>query len=190
MKRNLIRPQERSFFAVGCRDDRPIVDSGSVVSTCPVDYATSVLTEKVHNSVHLESVLGEPLQKFVIKRNVLFTKRTGSTMDVNFEVTDTKRAVLSVHEGCGNGSMIVFTPDGRGKIFNDKKCIQQVQQIMETTPGFDIVYDRGAYVLDVDVNDGVYVEDVREILRMTLELVFFGFSYRVLGTSFELSTEG
>ena len=29
------------LFAVGCRDDRPIVDSGSVVSTCPVDYATS-----------------------------------------------------------------------------------------------------------------------------------------------------
>ena len=32
---------------------------------------------------------------------------------------------------------------------------------METTPGFDIVYDRGAYVLDVDVNDGVYVNDER-----------------------------
>ena len=35
------------LFAVGCRDDRPIVDSGSVVSTCPVDHATSVPTEKV-----------------------------------------------------------------------------------------------------------------------------------------------
>ena len=34
------------LFAVGCRDDRPIVDPGSVVSTCPVDYATSVPTEK------------------------------------------------------------------------------------------------------------------------------------------------
>ena len=34
------------LFAVGCRDDRPIVDSGSVVSTCPVDYVTSVPTEK------------------------------------------------------------------------------------------------------------------------------------------------
>ena len=30
---------------------------------------------------------------------------------------------------------------------------------METTPGFDIVCDRGAFVLDVDVNDGVYVHD-------------------------------
>ena len=52
-------------------------------------------------------------------------------MNVNFEVTDTKRAILSVHEGCGNGSMIVFTPDGKGKIVNDTKCIEH-----------DIVYDR------------------------------------------------
>ena len=29
----------------------------------------------------------------------LFTNRTGSTMNVNFEVTDTKGAILSVHEG-------------------------------------------------------------------------------------------
>ena len=34
------------LFAVGCRDGRPIVDSGSVVSTCPMDYATSVPTKK------------------------------------------------------------------------------------------------------------------------------------------------
>ena len=27
------------------------------------------------------------------------TNRTGSTMSVNFEVTDTKRAILSVREG-------------------------------------------------------------------------------------------
>ena len=41
------------LFAVGCRDDRPIVDSGSVVSTCPVDCATSVSTEKVNYSINL-----------------------------------------------------------------------------------------------------------------------------------------
>ena len=48
---------------------------------------------------------GESLQHYGIKRNVLFTNRTGSTMNVKFEVTDTQRAILSVHEGCGNGSM-------------------------------------------------------------------------------------
>ena len=46
---------------------------GSVVSTCPVDYATSVPTEKVQYSMHLESVLGESLQHYGIKRNVPFT---------------------------------------------------------------------------------------------------------------------
>ena len=96
-----------------------------------------------------------------IKRNVPFTNRTGSTMNVNFEVTDTKRAILFVHKGCGNGSMIVFTPDGKGKIVNDTACFEQVKQIMAGTPGFDIVYDRGADVLDVDVNDGFYVNDER-----------------------------
>ena len=80
-------------------------------------------------------------------------------MNVNFEVTYTKRAILSVHEGCGNGSMIVFTPDGQGEVVNDTKCIDQVKQIMASTQGFDIVYDRGDYVSDVDVNDGVYVND-------------------------------
>ena len=69
------------------------------MSTCPVDYATSVPTEKVHYSMNLESVLGESLQHYGIKRNVLFTNRNGSTMNVNFEVTDTERAILSVHKG-------------------------------------------------------------------------------------------
>ena len=62
-------------FAVGCRDDRPIVDSGSVVSTCPVDYVTSVPTEKVQYSMNLGSVLGESLQHYDIKRDVLFHQR-------------------------------------------------------------------------------------------------------------------
>ena len=85
-------------------------------------------------------------------------------MNVNFEVTDTKRVILSVHKGCGNGSMIVFTPYGKGNIVNDTKCID-VKQIMASTPGLDIVYDRRAYVLDVDVNDGLYVNDERRKLE-------------------------
>ena len=108
------------LFALGCRDDRPIVDSGSVVSTCPVDYATSVPTEKVQHSMNLESVLGESLQHYDIQRNVPFTNRSGSSMNVKFEVADTKRAILSVHKGCGNGSMIVFTPEGMTKIVLNK----------------------------------------------------------------------
>ena len=33
---------------------------------------------------------------------------------------------------------------------------------MASTPGFDIVYDKRAHVLDVDVNDGVYVNNERQ----------------------------
>ena len=68
------------------------------MSTCPMDYATSVPTEKVHYSMNLESVLGKSLQHHGIKRNVPFTNRTGSTANVNFDVADTKRAILSVHK--------------------------------------------------------------------------------------------
>ena len=152
------------------------------MSTCPVDYATSVPTEKVQYSMNLESVLGESLQHYGIKRGVPFTNRSGSSMNVNFEVTDTKRAILSVHRGCGNGSMIVFTQDGKGKIVNDNNCVGQVKQIMESTPEFDIVYDRGAYVLDVDVNDEVYVNQRGNCLNTSLEPVFLSFAK--LGTSF------
>ena len=128
------------LFAVGCRDDRPIVNSGSVVSTCQWTLRRR-FRQKVQYSMNLESVLGESLQHYGIMRNVLFTNRSGSSMNVKFEVTDTKRAILSVHKGCGKGSMIVFTPDGKGKTVNQKKCIEQVKHIMESIPGFDIVYD-------------------------------------------------
>ena len=47
------------LFAVGCRDDRPIVDSGSVVSTCPVDFATSVPTEKSPSQYEVGECVGE-----------------------------------------------------------------------------------------------------------------------------------
>ena len=56
----------------------------------------------------------------------------------------------------------MFTPDGKGKIVNVKSCIEQVKQTMASTPGFDIVYDRGACVLGVDVNDGVYLNNERQ----------------------------
>ena len=52
----LIRSTGEVLFAVGCRDGRPIVDSERVVSTCPVDYATSVPSERVHYSMNLECV--------------------------------------------------------------------------------------------------------------------------------------
>ena len=140
------------------------------MSTCPLDYATSVPTEKVQYSLNLECV---SLQHYGIKRNVRLTNRSGWQ---HFEVFDTKRAVLSVPRGLSTGSMIEFTRDGKGQIVNDKMCIEQVKQIMESTPGFDIVCDRRAFVLVVDVNDGVYVNDERRQFDTILESVFLSFA--------------
>ena len=55
---------------------------------------------------------------------------------------------------------------------NGTKCIDQVKQIMASTPGFDIVYERGAYVLDVDVNDGVHVNEERQNFESDSEISF------------------
>ena len=45
------------------------------------------------------------------------------------------------------------------------------------------MYDRGAYVLDVDVNDGVYVRDEKAKIRERLWNQFSYYSQRVLETS-------
>ena len=88
-----------SLFAVRCRDDRPIVHSGNVVSTCPVDYATSVPIERVHYSMNFESVLGESLLHYGIKRDVLFTNRSGSTMQHTKQLVDTEQTLLETPTG-------------------------------------------------------------------------------------------
>ena len=70
-------------------------------------------------------------------------------MNVNFEVTDTKRAILSVHKGCGNGSMIVFTPDGKGKIVNDKNLMESMSTMrgnsLNTNSGISFPITRKEY---------------------------------------------
>ena len=78
------------------------------------------------------------LYNIMHKRNVPVTNRTGSTMNVNFEVTDT-----TCNSVCASGLRQRlddrFHSRWKGKIVNDTKCIEQVKQIMASTPGFDIV---------------------------------------------------
>ena len=92
--------------------------------------------------MNLENVLGESLQHYGIKRNVPLTNRTGSTMNVNFEVTDTKLAIMSVQKGCGNGSMIVFTPDGD---VNDGVCVNDERRKFESDSRISFLVIRKEY---------------------------------------------
>ena len=64
--------------------------------------------------MNLESVLSDSVEHNGSKRVVLAPHRNGSSVNLNFEVADTKRAIQSVHKGRGNGSMIVFPSDGKG----------------------------------------------------------------------------
>ena len=47
---------------------------------------------------------------------------------------DSKRAIFFVHEGCGNGSMIVFTPDGRVMSFMHTSSLECVGTVPNTIP--------------------------------------------------------
>ena len=62
------------LHAVGCRDDRTIVDSASVVHV--FSGLCDVGSERVQYSLKLERVLGESLQYYGIKRNVPLTNRS------------------------------------------------------------------------------------------------------------------
>ena len=114
LMKNSISQRERCFSPL----DVEMIDKLSTLQVlCPRVQWTlrrRFRQKKVHYSMNMESVLGESLQHYGIKSNVPSTNRSGSSMNVNFEVTDTKRAILSVHRGCGNGSMIMIT-DGKNK---------------------------------------------------------------------------
>ena len=82
-------------------------------------------------------------------------------MNVNVEVIDTQSAILSVHKGCGNGSMIVLTPDGRGKIISDKTrdvsntCNRSWRNQQDSI----LCMTEGPPCWTSDVNGGGYVND-------------------------------
>ena len=64
--------------------------------------------------------------------------------------------------------------------------VERVQQIMGTTPRFEIVYDRGAHVLDVDVNDdGVFANDEKRKFENDPGISFPVIRKEYLGESLE-----
>ena len=92
LMKNSISRRERCFSPLGVE----MIDHLSTLEVlCPrVQWITrrQFRQRKYNTSMNLESVLGESLQHYGIKRNVPFTNRSGSSMNVNFD-TDTKRAI-------------------------------------------------------------------------------------------------
>ena len=65
---NLISQKERCFSPLDVEMIDQLLTLEVFCTTFPVDYATSVPTEKVHYSMNLETVLGESLQHYGFKR--------------------------------------------------------------------------------------------------------------------------
>ena len=82
-------------LAVGCRDDRPIVDSGSVVSTCPVDYAMSVPKKKVNYFANFVCVLTRSTTAEFQHNDMMM--RTNVQNDLRLEMA-LVMWIVSVHE--------------------------------------------------------------------------------------------
>ena len=59
------------------RSFKPMIDSGSVVSTCPPWYAPGVATKKTKYHLNLESVLGEKLKHYGFKEGVAYKNGLG-----------------------------------------------------------------------------------------------------------------
>ena len=68
-------------------DDRPIVDSTSVVSNCPNKFASEVRVVDPEQLLNMLIVLGGLLRHSGTRRGVKF-RADGSEMRVNFEVTE------------------------------------------------------------------------------------------------------
>ena len=74
---------------------------------------------------------------------VLFQARCGSFTSVNFEVTDSTRAILPVRKGADSGAMNIFKSYGGGK---DHVTIQKNMHILDKIKGFHTVYERVVFL--------------------------------------------
>ena len=117
-------------------DERPIVDSNSVFSIRQIECVPQ-------RQLDLLSVLGKLLRHDGTKKDVQFQARDGCRMSVNFEVTDSARAILSVTEGADIGAITIF----QLRSVKNKQWRKVFQKRHDPTKGFGIVHESGAHVL-------------------------------------------
>jgi hypothetical protein len=132
-----------------------LVDSGSIIDTCPEEFDPSTETRPPNRCWDIETVTGGSLKHYGFKPNVYLRTKQGIPMKVGFGVTDAKRPILSVKKGAELGSMTIFAPDaagpGRSMIINDPDAIDEILRVMKRTPGLRIDVENNSYVVDAGV---------------------------------------
>ena len=90
------------------RSFKPMIDSGSGVSTCPPWYAPGVAAKETKYHLNLKSALGEKLKHYGRKEGVAYKNDRGEEMKVGYEVADSARPILSVQRSTEVGQTTVF----------------------------------------------------------------------------------
>ena len=111
--------------------------------------------------LNLLSVLCEPLQHAAL-RNAQTCQGPRLQMAVTTEST---RSILSVKECADSGAMTIFKPHGGGRTTQDKEAIWNITKILNSTQGFDVVYEIGAYVLDTKNRESSQTQYVQPVIR-------------------------
>ena len=82
---------------------KPIVDSGSVVNTCDESFDASTRTVQKFPKPEFQTILGDPLEHYGVKQGVQLKDRiSGNKMQIDMDITDAKRPVVSVMKGKKN----------------------------------------------------------------------------------------
>ena len=145
--------EDQYVFAIGnssSRSRRPMVDSGAFVSCCDESYS-NVATAQPSRKLNMKTALNDDMPHQGVKNQVQFKSTGPEVLAVDFQVTTTGvRPILSVRERVIKHQMVVFSA-GLSKIIKDPNTIRSIQDLLKETPGFNIVEEMGAFVLDADL---------------------------------------
>ena len=144
--------EDQYVFAIqqGGRTQRPLVDSGAFISCCEEQYS-STKTMRPLQTIKMKTALNEEMPHQGVKPQVKFKSTGPEILAIDFQVTKAGvRPILSVRERVIKHQMVVFS-SGISKIIKDPDAIRAIQDIIKRTPGFDIVDEGSAFVLDADL---------------------------------------
>ena len=85
----------------------------------------------------------------------MFRNAAGLELRAEFQETDCSRPVLSVKARCEKKVQLTLFSHGCSSIIKDPGAIRKIQDIVASTLGFEIVEERGAFVLAGDLDENM-----------------------------------